>query len=163
MRPSSHFVQPAQPRLQHGFSLIELMIVVAIVGVLAAVAVPTYSAFLTRAKMVEGIDLASTCMTQLDTYQAGNPDMSGAVGNAVCDTTVLKTKLFITQPIQVQGSTLVIIPILLSPTFGGALSNARFGWWKDYSQPSPRWTCGGTAWVNTTAILTESLPTSCHG
>lgn len=46
-------------RTQYGFTLIELMIVIAIVGVLAMVAVPQYRDYLIRAKVVEGLDLAA--------------------------------------------------------------------------------------------------------
>ena len=43
-----------------GFSLIEVMIVVAIIGILAAVAIPAYSRYLARAKVSEAITLMST-------------------------------------------------------------------------------------------------------
>ena len=137
--------------------------VVAIIGLLAAIAIPVYSAFIIQSKLVEGIDLADSCRVLIDTYAAGNNDMTGAAGNAVCDTTQLTSSHFTIQPIIVQSSTIVIIPIQLSPTFGGVLSNAQFGWWKDYSQPAGRWTCGGTPYVNTTPILNEALPPNCRG
>jgi type IV pilus assembly protein PilA len=56
-----HSMQAARSarRAQHGFTLIELMIVIAIVGVLAMVAVPQYRDYLIRAKVVEGLDLAA--------------------------------------------------------------------------------------------------------
>lgn len=48
---------------QKGFTLIELMIVVAIVGILAAVAIPAYSDYTTRAKITEGVSLVSGAKT----------------------------------------------------------------------------------------------------
>lgn len=139
------------------------MVVVAIIGVLAAVALPTYSAFLTRSKLVEGINLPASCMILLDIFATGDTDLTGAEGNAICDTTVMQTEHFITQPIVVQSRSIVVIRVTLSPTFGSGLSNTQFGWWKDYSQPAPRWICGGTPQVNTSPDLEEYLPSSCHG
>ena len=161
MRPTALRQAPSP---HDGFTLIELMVVVSTIAVLAALAFPSYSAYITRSKMVEGVNLAHACMTALDTYAADHPDdLTDSAGNAVCDTTVLKTENFITQPISVQSGTVVIIRIQLSPSFGGSLSNTQFGWWKDYAQSSPRWVCGGTLWVNTSPILEASLPSSCHG
>jgi type IV pilus assembly protein PilA len=48
---------------QNGFTLIELMIVVAIIGILAAVALPAYQDYTVRAKVTEVILAASTCKT----------------------------------------------------------------------------------------------------
>ena len=55
-------------RLQQGFTLIELMIVVAIIGILAAVALPAYQDYTVRARMAEVITFASTCRTSVSEF-----------------------------------------------------------------------------------------------
>ena len=65
-------------KVQKGFTLIELMIVVAIIGVLAAVALPAYSDYTIRARVSEVILAASSCRTDVTEFVQTNQALPGA-------------------------------------------------------------------------------------
>ena len=65
-------------KVQKGFTLIELMIVVAIIGILAAVAIPAYQDYTVRAKVTEGLSLAGAAKTAVtENASNGAPYASG--------------------------------------------------------------------------------------
>src|SRR5467141_29153 len=83
-RPTNRGV-PQMKTLQKGFTLIELMIVVAIIGILAAVALPAYQDYTIRAKMSEVILAMSSCRTSVtEVYQSG-PATAPLVDNWGCE------------------------------------------------------------------------------
>ena len=73
-------------QLQKGFTLIELMIVVAIIGILAAVAIPSYQDYTARAQVTEAVNLAAGFKTGLAEYYADTgtwPSYLTAVGSTL--------------------------------------------------------------------------------
>ncbi|AKE52629.1 pilin [Kangiella geojedonensis] len=78
-----------QTKKQAGFTLIELMIVVAIVGILAAVAIPAYQDYIKRSKVSELLGAMAACKTSVSETYSSNGNNLGSIDTAAsgCNTT----------------------------------------------------------------------------
>ncbi len=77
-------------KVQKGFTLIELMIVVAIVGILAAVAIPAYQDYLNRSKVSEVAAVVGACKTGVQEFAAARNALPSSANAAGCSTNATK-------------------------------------------------------------------------
>jgi len=138
-------------KMQKGFTLIELMIVVAIIGILAAVALPAYQDYTVRTRVVEGLTLASGAK-QMVNEVATLDDLSVAAGtwNAQQNNTGATSKYV--ESVQIAAAT-GVITIDYSPAVGPLGSADKLGLY-------PYVKTGG---ANTYVALAASLTANASG
>jgi len=127
-------------KIQQGFTLIELMIVVAIIGILAAIAIPAYQDYTIRAKVTEGLNLAAAGKLAVsETWQSnGNLNALPAgtlpgfvatkyVSDVKTDATGMITVTYADPP-QILGKTLNLMPFINKAALAaGASGNMDWG------------------------------------
>ena len=154
-------------QVQKGFTLIELMIVIAIIGILAAIAIPAYQNYTIRSQVTEGLTLADGWKTAISEYYANTgtwPTVAMLTG---------------TQPSQGKYETVTVTTggtILI--TYGGTQVNQKLSTLTLSLVPYTNtnndvlWQCGTAAAPSgasvasgaavATTVSAQYLPTSCH-
>ena len=119
-------------RVQQGFTLIELMIVVAIIGILAAIAIPAYQDYTKRAHVSEGLSLAAGAKTAVSEFystnntwptnnaSAGLASSTAITGNAVTKVEVSGSQITVTYNGKVDATNNTLV--LAATASGGAIS-----------------------------------------
>jgi type IV pilus assembly protein PilA len=164
--------------VQKGFTLIELMIVIAIIGILAAIAIPAYQNYTIRSQVTEGLSLADGWKTAISEYYAQNgsfPSTSSTTGGAGAIAMSGASQGKYVGSIAVAAGGEIVI------TYTGSQANAKLsvaanntlgltpGLDANYDVI---WVCGlaasptnvsFTAATTATTVVAAYLPTSCHG
>lgn len=97
---------------QKGFTLIELMIVVAIIGILAAIAIPAYQDYTARAQASEGLKATGGLQTEIGTYLSEHKDLTDVEKDAaiIAAADALEGKYFVAKSVKVAAAGAISVP-----------------------------------------------------
>ncbi len=140
---------------QQGFTLIELMIVVAIIGILAAIAIPAYQDYTIRAQVSEGLNLAGGAKAAVSEYtmdRGSFPDSNSQAG--ISDAGDIQGKYVTSVTVESTG----IITVLYGQEAHTTLSGGELELSPFTNAGSVEWDCRAQG----TSIADKHLPAACR-
>lgn len=137
-------------KVQQGFTLIELMIVVAIIGILAAIAIPAYTDYTTRAKVSEAIGVAAAAKSAVSEYRISQATFPTSNAQAGLATTINST--YVSSATVAAGGTITVALKAAS----GASGNIQFV--PAFANGTITWACNGAS----TTVEDKFLPANCR-
>jgi len=148
--------------MQKGFTLIELMIVVAIIAILAAIAIPAYQDYLIRTQVSEGAVLTDGAKTAMAEYYSNTGDFPAAGGTANTTVGLAKPSSIVGKyvlSVDVGATKGVIKAKFNSTTANKAIQGEFFSLSAVTHAGSISWVCSNTSY---TTVSPKYLPSSCR-
>jgi len=141
-------------RISAGFTLIELMIVVAIIAILASIAIPAYQNYLIRAQVSEGIVLADGAKSAVWDYYANTGQLPSNNQSAGLVSAASITGSYVSN-VNVTGGSIKVL-------FNGPKANTQITNPSEYLRLSPTPGVGSITWTCSGTLSPAYLPTSCR-